>query len=137
MQNLVPIRYNKLVLLRVKFPGRDNDLQMCQVEGGERGKGGGSRSKSQIFFILTYLEIWIIPRLSFLQNLESCVCCRDMMFRSWALRTVFRVFVWKIIWKIMKKLIYFSSKKSDNFSSSYSILAILGQVIGKTETKNL
>ena len=49
MQNLVPIRYNKLVLLRVKFPGRDNDLQMCQVEGGERGKGGGGLGLSLRF----------------------------------------------------------------------------------------
>ena len=36
-----------------------------------------------------------------------------------------------------EKIDFFSSKKSYNFSPDYSILAIFGQVIGKTETKNL
>ena len=64
------------------------------------------------------------------------MCCQVVIFQSWTLRAVFRVFVWKIIEKTMKKLIFFSSNKSYNFSPDYSILAIFGQVIGKTETKN-
>ena len=59
------------------------------------------------------------------------------MLRSRALRAVFQVFAWKMIEKSGEKIDFVSSKKSYNFSPDYSILAIFGQVIGKTQTKNL
>ena len=94
-------------------------------------------SKSQILFFWTYLKIWIIPRF--------------ILFTEWKkIRPVPRYDVAKLgttrsFWGICmenygknkEKNDFFSSKKSYNFSPDYSILAIFGQVIGKTETENL
>ena len=99
--------------------------------------GRGSRSKSQILFFLTYLKIWIIPRFTLFTEWQKIRLLPRYDVAKLGTTRSFRGICMENYRKNGKKIDFFSSKKSNNFSPNYSFVAIFGQVIGKIETKNL